>query len=98
MKLKFGLALAALTLATSSSLARDPFVGGYDGTDNVCAKNVSCSLIISDPLDGGRAYDVEFEAEQQGRSADGLITRKTLCKVTARLTREGRGQRKICSQ
>jgi hypothetical protein len=47
-------------------------------------------LIISDPLDGGRAYDVEFEAEQQGRSADGLITRKTLCKVTARLTREGK--------
>jgi len=62
-------------------LARDPFVGGYDGAENVCAKNVSCSLIISDPLDGGKAYDVECEAEQQGRSGDGPITRKTLCKT-----------------
>jgi hypothetical protein len=90
MKPKFGLALAALTLATSPALARDPFVGGYDGGANVCAKNVSCSLIISDPLDGGKAYDVAFEAEQQGRSADGLITRKTLCKTTVRMTRDGK--------
>ena len=90
MKTSIGLALAALTLAASPALARDPFVGGYDGGENVCAKNVSCSLIISDPLDGGKAYDVEFEAEQQGRSADGLITRKTLCKTTVRMTRDGK--------
>ena len=90
MKFKFGLALAALTLAASPALARDPFVGGYDGGENVCAKNVSCSLIISDPLNGGKAYDVEFEAEQQGRSADGLITRKTLCKTTVRMIRDGK--------
>ena len=63
VKSKIGLALAALTLAASPALARDPFVGGYDGGENVCAKNVSCSLIISDPLDGGKAYNVEFEAE-----------------------------------
>jgi hypothetical protein len=49
-----------------------------------------CSLIISDPLDGGKAYNVEFEAEQQGRSADGLITRKTLCKTTLRMSRDGK--------
>jgi hypothetical protein len=90
MKLKIGLALAALTLAASPAFARDPFVGGYDGGDNVCARNVSCSLIISDPLDGGKAYDVDFEAEQQGRSADGLITRKTLCKTTVRMSRDGK--------
>jgi hypothetical protein len=90
MKAKIGLALAALTLAASPALARDLFVGGYDGGDNVCSKSVLCSLIISDPLDGGKAYNVEFEAEQQGRSADGLITRKTLCKTTVRMIRDGK--------
>ncbi|MDG2570918.1 hypothetical protein P7L87_25535, partial [Vibrio parahaemolyticus] len=70
-------------------LARDPFEGGYSGNEGVCAKNVSCSLEI-DAVAGGKSYAVEFEAEQQGRSPDGLITRKTLCKVTAQLTREGK--------
>ena len=90
MKTTIGLVLAALTLVASPALASDPFVDGYDSAENVCARNVSCSLIISDPLDGGKAYDVEFEAEQQGRRADGLITRKTLCKTTARLIRYGK--------
>ncbi|WP_114946516.1 hypothetical protein [Microvirga calopogonii] len=88
--LAFGLvtlSLAALT--TSPVLARDPFAGGYEGTDSVCAKNVSCSFEI-DPVAGGKSYTAVFEAEQQGRSPDGLITRKTLCKVTAQLTREGK--------
>ncbi|WP_262267104.1 MULTISPECIES: hypothetical protein [Microvirga] len=89
MKLKFGLALAALTIATSPAMARDPFAGGYGGNDDVCAKNVSCSLEI-DPVAGGKSYTVVFEAEQQGRSPDGLITRKTLCKVTAQLARDGK--------
>jgi hypothetical protein len=90
MKLKIGLALAAFTLAASPAFSRDLFVGGYDGAENVCAQNVSCGFIISDPRDGGKAYNVEFEAEQQGRSADGLITRKTLCKTTLRMIRDGK--------
>jgi hypothetical protein len=86
MKIKIGLGLAALTLAASPALARDPFVGGYDA---LCTKDVTCSLIV-DRADGGKTYDVEFEAEQQGRSADGLITQKTLCKTTVRLLRDGK--------
>jgi hypothetical protein len=89
MKLKFGLALATLTLAASSAMARDPFAGGYSGNEGVCARNISCELVI-DPVAGGKAYTVWFSAEQQGRSPDGLITRKDLCTVTARLTKDGK--------
>ncbi|WP_262030736.1 hypothetical protein [Microvirga sp. Mcv34] len=89
MKLKFGLALAALALATSPATARDPFAGGYSGNDSVCARNISCELVI-DPVAGGKAYTVEFSAEQQGRSPDGLITRKNPCTVTTRLTKDGK--------
>jgi hypothetical protein len=84
-----GLTLAALTVAASPVLARDPFSGGYSGNDRVCTSNINCALII-DPVSGGKAYTVEFSAEQQGRTPDGLITRKELCKVTARLTRDGK--------
>lgn len=83
------LALTTLALTASPALARDPFAGGYAGNEGVCAKNVTCSLEI-DPVAGGKSYTAVFEAEQQGSSPDGLITRKTLCKVTAQLTRDGK--------
>ena len=83
MKTTIGLVLAALTLVASPALASDPFVDGYDSAENVCARNVSCCLIISAPLDGAKAYDVEFEARAAGPKGRRPHTRKTLCKTTA---------------
>jgi hypothetical protein len=82
MELKFGLALATLTLAASPVFARDLFAGDYAGSVGGCPKQINCNWTM-DPNKGGKTYSVQFEAEN-------WATNTQLCKLKGTLTRQGK--------